>query len=157
MRPSLHFCKEGGVPTMLMVLSLPFIIVPFIYPLFKMCHLYRKIATINQLSKIESSSINYPREHESIIILTYQGTTVSTLLIKKILHLLILYIFFLLVNLFILIFAKQIFAFCNKNFSQPICDLSHFLAYHSILKNYLHPSPYVNVKSHIPTLNYGAS
>ena len=115
-KPSPNFYKESGVPTMLVVLSLLFIIIPFIYPLFKMCHLHRKIATINQLVKIDSSSISYSRESE--IILTYQGTTFSTLLIKKILHLsqsslvwkmLILYIFFLLINSFYSHFCKRNF------------------------------------------------
>ena len=67
-----HLCKESRVPTMLVVLSLPFInhSMPFIYPLFfKMCHPHRKIATINQLIKIDSSSIKYSGENE--IILTY--------------------------------------------------------------------------------------
>ena len=44
---------------MLVILSLPFIIIPFIYPLFKMCHVHRKIATINQLIKIDSSSSKF--------------------------------------------------------------------------------------------------
>ena len=85
-KPSPHFCKESGVPTMLVVLSLFFIIILFIYPFLKMCHLHGKIATIDQLIKIDSSSINYSRENE--IILSYLGTTFSTLLIKKILQLL---------------------------------------------------------------------
>ena len=68
-KPSPHFCKKSGVPTMLVVLSLLFISIPFIYPLLKMCHLHRKIATIDQLIKIDSSSINYSRENE--IILSY--------------------------------------------------------------------------------------
>ena len=68
-KPSPHFCKDSQVPTMLVVLSLPFIIIPFIYPLFKMYHLHRKITTINQQIKIDSSTINYSRENE--IILTY--------------------------------------------------------------------------------------
>ena len=50
--PSTHFCKESGVPTMLVVLSFLLSIIPFIYPLLKMCHLYRKIATIDQLIKL---------------------------------------------------------------------------------------------------------
>ena len=115
-KPSPHFCKESGVPTMLVVLSLLFIIIPFIYPLLKMCHLHRKIATIGQLIKTDSSSINYSRENE--IILTYYGTTFSTLLIKKILQflqsseiwkMLILYIFFLLINSFYSDFYKTNF------------------------------------------------
>ena len=115
-KPSAQFCKESGVPAIMVVLSLPFIIIPFIYPFFKMCHLHRKIATINQLVKIDSSSISYSRESE--IILTYQGTTFSTLLIKKILHLsqsslvwkmLILYMFFLLINSFYSHFCKRKF------------------------------------------------
>ena len=85
-KPSPHFCKESGIPTILVALSLLFFIIPFIYPLFKMCHPRRKIATINQLIKTDSSSINYSRENK--IILTYYGTTFSTLLIKKILQLL---------------------------------------------------------------------
>ena len=68
-KPSAHVREESGVSTMLVVLSLPFIIIPFIYLLFKKCHLLRKIAAINQLIKIDSSSINYSRENE--IILTY--------------------------------------------------------------------------------------
>ena len=60
-----HFGKNRGVPTMLVILSLPFIITPFIY----LCHLHRKIATINQLIKIDSPSINYSSENE--ITLTY--------------------------------------------------------------------------------------
>ena len=55
----------------MVVLSLPVIIIPFIYPLFKMSDLHAKIATINQLIKIDSSSINYSRENEIKIILTY--------------------------------------------------------------------------------------
>ena len=58
-----HFCKESRIPTMLMVLSLRFIITPVIYPLFKMCHLHKKISTFNQLIKIGSSSINYLRKN----------------------------------------------------------------------------------------------
>ena len=54
---------------MLVVLSLHFIIIPFIYPLFKMYHLHRKITAINQQIKIDSSTINYSREN--VIILTY--------------------------------------------------------------------------------------
>ena len=54
---------------MLVVLSLPFIIILFIYPLFKMYHLHKKFAAINQRIKIDSSRINYSRENE--IILTY--------------------------------------------------------------------------------------
>ena len=153
-KPSRHFCKESGVPTMLVVLSLPFIIIPFIYPFFKMCHLHRKIATTNQLVKINSSSINYSRENE--IILTYQGTTFSTLLIKKILHLLqsslickmlILYIFFFINKFFLFCFLQNKFLDFTVNISHNhtiCCDLSPFLAYHLILKNYLHPSPYVD-------------
>ena len=70
--PHPHLCKLSRVPTMLVVLSVPFInhSIPFIYPPFlKMCHPHRTIATINQLIKIDSSSINYPEENE--IILTY--------------------------------------------------------------------------------------
>ena len=80
-KPSPHFCKESGVPTMLAVLSLLFIIIPFIYPLIKMCHLHRKIAAIDQLIKIDSSSNNYSREND--IILSHWGTTFSTLLRKS--------------------------------------------------------------------------
>ena len=80
-KPTTHFCKESGLATMLVVLSLFFITFLFIYPLFKICHLHRKIATINQLIKIGSSSINYSRENE--IIITYYGTTFSTLLRKS--------------------------------------------------------------------------
>ena len=58
---------------MLVVLSLLFIINhfnPFIDPpIFKISYEYREIAIINQLIKINSSSINYSRENE--IILTY--------------------------------------------------------------------------------------
>ena len=63
---------------MLVVLSLPFInhsipfilFLTFIYPpIFKMRHPHTKFATINQLMKIDSSSINYSEENE--IILTY--------------------------------------------------------------------------------------
>ena len=50
-KPSPDFCKESGLPTMLVVLFLPFTIIPLIYPLFKMCHLHRETATINQLIK----------------------------------------------------------------------------------------------------------
>ena len=56
---------------MMVVLSLPVIIIPFIYHLFKMSDLHAKIATINQLIKIDSSSISYSRENEIKIILTY--------------------------------------------------------------------------------------
>ena len=48
---------------MLVVLSLPFIITPFIY----LCYLHRNIETINQLIKIDSSSVNYSRENEIIL------------------------------------------------------------------------------------------
>ena len=130
-KPSPHFCKKSGVPTMLVVLSLPFIITPFIY----LCHLHRKIATINQLIKIDSSSINYSRENE--IILTYQGTTFSTLLIKKILHLLqssliqkmlIFYVFFLLINSFYSDFNKTIFWILQYTFTAtpPFVTFSPF-------------------------------
>ena len=54
-------------PTMLVVLSLPFTIIPFIYLLFKMRHLHRKIAITNQLIKIDSFTINYSRENEIIL------------------------------------------------------------------------------------------
>ena len=67
-----HLCKESGVPTMLGVLSLPFInySIPLIYPpFFKICHPRGKMATINQLIKIDISIINYSEENE--IILTY--------------------------------------------------------------------------------------
>ena len=70
-KPSPHVCKGSGVPTIMVVLSLPVIIIPFIYPLFKMSNLHAKIATINQLIKIDSSSISYSRENEIKIILTY--------------------------------------------------------------------------------------
>ena len=75
-----HFCKDSGIPTMLVTLSFLFVTIPFIYPLFMMCHLHRKIGTINQLIKIDSSSINCSRENQ--IILTYQGINFSTLLRK---------------------------------------------------------------------------
>ena len=52
---------------MLVVLSLLFIIIPFIYHLLKICHLRRKIATINKLIKIDSPSINYSGENEFVL------------------------------------------------------------------------------------------
>ena len=138
---------------MLVVLSLPFIIIPFIYPLFKMCHLHRKIAAINQLIKIGSSSINYSRENKTI--LTYWGTAFSTLLIKKILQLLQSSLIWKMLILYIIFFIKKFFLFwflhnkflqitVNISHNPTIFDLSPFLAYHPILKNYLHPSPYVH-------------
>ena len=142
-----------GVPILLMTLSLLFIIISFIYPLFKMCHLHRKIATINQLIKIDSSRINYSRENE--IMLTYYGTNFSILLIKKILHILqssliwkmlTLYVFFFIKKFFLFPFLQNKFLHFAVNISRnpTICDLFPFLAYHPILNNYLFTSPYVH-------------
>ena len=130
-----------------------------------MCHPHRKIATINQLIKIESSSINYSEENE--IILTYLGTTFTTFLIMKILHLLFvkftnkfkiskfsksfqnlknvdIVCIFLLINSFSY-FRKANFCILNISHTPTICDhFFSFLAYHPILKNHLHPPPYAH-------------
>ena len=114
-KPSPHFCKESRVPTKLVVLSLPFIIIPFIYPVFKMRHLHGKLQQLISKSKLV---VPVSTTQENEIILTYLGTTFGTLLIKKILHLLqssliwkmlILYILFLLINYFYSDFCKTNF------------------------------------------------
>ena len=138
---------------MLVILSIPFIIIPFLYPLFKMCHLHRKIAAINHLIKIDSSSIKCSRENE--IILTYWGTTLRTLLIKKTLQLLESSLIWKMLILHMIFFINKFFLFwflhnkilqitVNISHNPTIFDLSPFLAYHPILKNYLHLSPYVH-------------
>ena len=59
---------------MLGVLSIRYFnhFIPFIYAsFFKMCYPPRKIATINQLIKIENSRINYSEENNIVLTLGY--------------------------------------------------------------------------------------
>ena len=85
-KPAPYFCKERGVPIMLGVLSLSFIIPFFLstHLFSKMCHPPRKIATINQLLKIDNFRINYSGENKIVLIYVI-GYTFQH---RKILHLL---------------------------------------------------------------------
>ena len=138
-----------------MVLSLPYInhSIPLInVPFFKMCYPPRQIVTTSQLIKIDNSSIKFSGENEIVITLGYNFqyfiiqeniapfVMFTNKLFSKFTKMLMLVFY----NEFSFYscFRKATFCIWNIFLTPNFYDLSPFLTYRPILKNFLRPCPY---------------